>query len=150
MSRRFWNKLFLNQALHKRSVTDCSNKNDKWIYTRINLAIPHSEQTIFRTKSPRYLFWEFLLLSEICVRDTKHGSSLLSIPFHPTFFYCKSLIVSSCRLWNNLPDKIRYFHVVARFQAEVYGVPVARACGTDGLCHPGRSKGNVWMVVGMQ
>lgn len=59
-------------------------------------------QTILRTKSIPYLSKKFVLLSKISVRDTRHGSSFLSIPIYRNSFSNKSSILSVCQLMCSL------------------------------------------------
>lgn len=49
--------------------------------------------SILKTKSPQqYMSGRFLFMSEISYRDTRQGAAPLSVPFHRTARYNKSLL----------------------------------------------------------
>lgn len=62
---------------------------------------------ILKSNTPSYLSDRFSFLSDISVRNTRHGALLLTIPIHRTLVYSKSFTISACRLWNTLPDSIK-------------------------------------------
>ncbi|KAG8282186.1 hypothetical protein J6590_041585 [Homalodisca vitripennis] len=53
------------------------------------------------------------------VRNTRTGSSTLRIPQHRTTDFNKSFVVSACRLWNSLPDTLKYLESRDRFASAV-------------------------------
>lgn len=59
---------------------------------------------ILNTRSPKILSEHFKFMSDITIRNTPQGDSLLSVPIHYTTVYSNSFTISACRLWNLLPD----------------------------------------------
>lgn len=74
---------------------------------------------IITYRIPRYLSDSFIFISDISTRNTRRGSSLLSIPIHRTTVFNKSFVVSASRLWNSLPDNVRNSETLAGFGAGV-------------------------------
>lgn len=62
---------------------------------------------IIRSGIPEYLSQSFVFLSQISGRTSRINASTLAIPRHSTVMYNRSFCVSSCRLWNALPEQLR-------------------------------------------
>ncbi len=75
--------------------------------------------TILSLKAPPYLSDEFIFMAQISFRNTRRGALLLSIPQHRSTIYSNSFVVTSCRLWNALPDSVKTIETRARFGAVV-------------------------------
>ena len=73
--------------------------------------------SILESHTPAYLSERFTFLSNISERNTRRGSSTLAIPKHRTMIFNKSFTVTSCRLWNSLPDHLKQIDKRARFRA---------------------------------
>jgi len=74
---------------------------------------------LLQTKTPSYLSSKFTFNSSISARDTRRGSTLLSIPLHRTTIFNKSFTVTASRLWNSLPSGIQNLDSSARFGAAI-------------------------------
>jgi hypothetical protein len=74
---------------------------------------------ILKTGYPKYFAENLTFLSEVSVRNSRTGSSILRMPLHRTTVYGKSFVVTACRLWNSLPLPIRSIENRARFVASL-------------------------------
>ena len=62
---------------------------------------------VLHTNTPSYLRSKFSFLSDHGVPTRSQDSLLLSITPHSTNFYDRSFVISTSRLWNQLPQEIR-------------------------------------------
>uniref|UniRef100_A0A1B6LTE5 Reverse transcriptase domain-containing protein n=2 Tax=Graphocephala atropunctata TaxID=36148 RepID=A0A1B6LTE5_9HEMI len=76
------------------------------------LVLLHS---ILSLRTPSYLSEKCIFMSQISFRNTRRGAFLLSIPQHRSAIFSRSFIVTSCRLWNALPDTVKSIETSARF-----------------------------------
>jgi len=74
--------------------------------------------SILKTGLPIYLSENFQLLQGAGA-GTRTGSFNLRIPIHRTTLYNKSFTVNACRLWNDLPKRIKQIESRERFVAEL-------------------------------
>ena len=71
--------------------------------------------TIMNTKFPQYFTTRFEFVSGRSAANTRSGSSIHRIPHHRTSIYNNSFVVSACRLWNSLPESIKFCDSHSRF-----------------------------------